>query len=103
MREEWATQGLTRGVNSQATSSRSSSNSSSKKNNDINRIQSLTMATKAMRLKPMNRDVIREREVSERRQVGDMEEIMASGGSKGSGNDGTPTPWWKNVGMDEGL
>jgi pyruvate dehydrogenase kinase 2/3/4 len=34
------------------------------------------------------------REVSERRQVGDAEEMFAEKGE---------TPWWRNVGMDEGL
>jgi pyruvate dehydrogenase kinase 2/3/4 len=33
------------------------------------------------------------REVSERRQVGDAEEMFAEKG----------TPWWRNVGMDEGV
>jgi pyruvate dehydrogenase kinase 2/3/4 len=35
------------------------------------------------------------REVSERRQVGDAEEMFADKGGE--------RPWWRNVGMDEGV
>jgi pyruvate dehydrogenase kinase 2/3/4 len=35
------------------------------------------------------------REVSERRQVGDAEEMFAE--------KGTEKPWWRSVGMDEGV
>lgn len=34
------------------------------------------------------------REVSERRQVGDAEEMFAEKGEN---------PWWRSVGMDEGV
>jgi pyruvate dehydrogenase kinase 2/3/4 len=37
------------------------------------------------------------REVSERRQVGDAEEMFADRSAGGS------QPWWKNVGMEEGM
>ena len=49
------------------------------------------LAMKAMKLK-LSGQV--SREVSERRQVGDAEEMFAEGGGK---------PWWRNVGMDEGV
>jgi pyruvate dehydrogenase kinase 2/3/4 len=49
------------------------------------------LASKAMRLKLSGQ---LSREVSERRQVGDAEEMFADKGE---------TPWWRNVGMDEGL
>lgn len=49
------------------------------------------LASKAMRLK-LSGQV--SREVSERRQVGDLEEMFAEKGEK---------PWWRNVGMDEGV
>lgn len=35
------------------------------------------------------------REISERRQVGDAEEMFA--------DKGAPAPWWRNVGMEEGM
>ncbi|KAG8626544.1 hypothetical protein KVT40_005489 [Elsinoe batatas] len=93
MREEWASPGLTRGVNSQR------GGEGGKAKTDFDRIQNLTMATRAMRLKPIKRD-FSDREVSERRQVGDLEEMMSRDGSKDSSGS---SPWWKNVGMDEGL
>lgn len=34
------------------------------------------------------------REISERRQVGDLEEMFA---------DKKDNPWWRNVGMEEGM
>jgi pyruvate dehydrogenase kinase 2/3/4 len=37
------------------------------------------------------------REVSERRQVGDAEEMFQEKGFVGD------KPWWRNVGMDEGV
>ncbi|KAH7075559.1 pyruvate dehydrogenase kinase-like protein [Paraphoma chrysanthemicola] len=49
------------------------------------------LAIKAMKLK-LSGQV--SREVSERRQVGDAEEMFAEGGGK---------PWWRSVGMDEGV
>jgi len=48
------------------------------------------LAMKAMKLK-LSGNV--SHEVSERRQVGDAEEMFADKG----------TPWWRNVGMDEGV
>jgi pyruvate dehydrogenase kinase 2/3/4 len=50
------------------------------------------LAIKAMKLK-LSGQV--SREVSERRQVGDLEEMM--------GQKGGEAPWWRNVGMDEGV
>jgi pyruvate dehydrogenase kinase 2/3/4 len=68
---------------------------------DINRTQGTSrygarptsvLAMKAMKLK-LSGQV--SREVSERRQVGDAEEMFAD---KGAGR-----PWWRSVGMDEGV
>ena len=50
---------------------------------------SMAMASKTMRLK-LSGNI---REVSERRQVGDAEEMVNVG-------DGA---WWRNVGMEEGM
>jgi len=99
MREEWAngTQGLTRGSNSSSDNTNSSV-TRRKAAQDINRIQTLTMASKAMRLKPFASSS--SREVSERRQVGDVEEIMVEGKKERRAAD---TPWWKNVSMEEGM
>jgi len=56
-------------------------------------MQSLTMASKAMRIK--SRPIVRE--VSERRQVGDAESMVnPTGSTEGQ-------PWWKNVTMEEGM
>src|SRR5690242_8550843 len=49
----------------------------------------LSLRSKSMRLK-LSGNV---REVSERRQVGDAEEMM----------DETRSAWWRNVGMEEGM
>lgn len=51
------------------------------------------LASKAMRLKLSGK---LSREVSERRQVGDAEEMFGERGREGQ-------PWWKNVGMEEGF
>ena len=39
---------------------------------------------------------MKHREVSARRQVGDAESVVNPQGSMGE-------PWWRNVGMEEGL
>lgn len=85
----------------------------------LDSISSLTMATKARRLQSPNAPVSKPRvptasggnpsfEISERRQVGDAQEMMDDmGGRTVRGPDGRTQklgqPWWKNVGMDEGL
>jgi len=53
----------------------------------------LSLASKAMRLK-LKGNI---REISERRQVGDAEEMLAESGSA------KRDAWWKNVGMEEGM
>ena len=55
------------------------------------------LALKAMRLKLKAKPSVGSAafEVSERRQVGDAEEMFSE---KGSGQ-----PWWRNVGMEEGM
>lgn len=50
------------------------------------------LASRAMRLKLSGQ---LSREVSERRQVGDAEEMFADRGGQ--------SPWWRNVGMEEGM
>lgn len=55
------------------------------------------MASKAMRLKSGNKPMVRE--VSERRQVGDAEGLV----NPVNASTGDDKPWWKSVGMDEGL
>ncbi|KAF1963047.1 hypothetical protein CC80DRAFT_461575 [Byssothecium circinans] len=54
--------------------------------------QGSMMASRAMRLKLSGQLSM---EVSERRQVGDAEEMFAE---KGVG-----APWWRNVGMEEDM
>lgn len=69
------------------------------------RIAGLTMASRAKRLKGISGGSgsgmgdLRNREVSPRRQVGDAAEQINSPPSTGDGK----TPWWKNVGMEEGM
>lgn len=51
---------------------------------------SMSMASKAMKLKL---DGKLSREITERKQVGDMEDML----------EGNKDAWWRNVGMDEGI
>lgn len=51
---------------------------------------SMSMASKAMKLKL---DGKLGREITERKQVGDMEDML----------EGNKDAWWRNVGMDEGI
>jgi hypothetical protein len=51
-----------------------------------------SVALQSMRLK------MAPREVSERRQVGDAEEMLSS-----NAEDDTKGVWWRNVGMEEGM
>ncbi|KAG2166348.1 hypothetical protein VTO58DRAFT_111311 [Aureobasidium pullulans] len=53
---------------------------------------SLAMASRAMKLKR-----VATREVSERRQVGDAEEMV------NGPQDNNSSPWWRNVSMEEGM
>lgn len=53
------------------------------------------LASKAMKLKLSGQI---SREISERRQVGDAEELFAEKGAAESDK-----PWWRNVGMEEGM
>lgn len=79
MRDEWAASELIR-----------SQGMASNKRPGGSRNSGSILAFKAMRLKLSGQ---LSREVSERRQVGDAEEMFA-GGEK---------PWWRNVGMEEGM
>jgi len=65
-------------------------------------MQSLTMASRAMKLKGKGKDSalnMTHREISARRQVGDAETMVNQVSPEGPG--GMGVPWWKNVGMDE--
>jgi pyruvate dehydrogenase kinase 2/3/4 len=103
MRDEWKTSTK----NSAAADSRSSQGLThvgghqieSSKAGDLDRSASVTLRAKGMRLKGGMGD-LRSREVSARRQVGDAESmITTSMDEKGDGR----APWWRNVGMEEGL
>lgn len=61
------------------------------------------MSARAMRLKSQgSAGGAKRREVSERRQVGDAESMMNRQHSMDEPKDGR-APWWRNVGMEEGL
>jgi len=68
------------------------------KQNELDRGASLTMAHKAMKLKSKGGATahsmmdLKYREVSARRQVGDAEMVNSAA-----------EPWWRHVGMEEGL
>lgn len=57
---------------------------------------SLTLSSMAMKLKSRGGG-FGEREVSERRQVGDAESMVNPTHTQSG------TPWWRNVGMEEGM
>ncbi|KAF2724158.1 hypothetical protein K431DRAFT_282428 [Polychaeton citri CBS 116435] len=63
------------------------------------------MATKAMRLKSQGSagSGSGSIEISERRQVGDAEEMMEESVGSDGQRRAIGQPWWKSVGMDEGL
>ena len=110
MRDEWtakenetggdsrSSQGLTR-VGRQ-TESTAKATATTAKSGGLDRGASLTLARKGMRLKSKGVGDLKNREVSERRQVGDAESVVNQpNGAEGKG----AQPWWRNVGMDEGL
>ena len=68
----------------------------------LDRSASLTLAHKGMRLKSKGLGDLKNREVSERRQVGDVESVVNAPSSMDEARDGR-APWWRNVGMEEGL
>jgi len=66
----------------------------------LDRGTSLNLAARAMKLKMKTKGLdVRHREVSERRQVGDAESVV----NPPSHSPADGTPWWRNVGMEEGL
>lgn len=85
MRDEWTSSELIR----------SSSQGLTTSGNRYGSRPTSVLAIKAMKLK-LSGQV--SREVSERRQVGDLEEMFA----ERRGETGEK-PWWRNVGMDEGV
>ena len=74
----------------------------------LDRSASLTLGHKGrgMRLKATSSTKgmgdLKNREVSARRQVGDAESTVNRSDSMDEAREGR-TPWWRNVGMDEGL
>ena len=67
------------------------------KSGGLDKSGSITLARRSMKLKSKGMSDFQGREVSERRQVGDMERIMSD--KDGSRNE----PWWRNVTMEEGF
>lgn len=66
----------------------------------LDRAGSLNLAAKAMKLKLKTKGLdagLKQREVSERRQVGDAESVVNAQSSRAD------EPWWKNVTMEEGV
>lgn len=87
MRDEWTTSEL---IRSSPGLARGSTYGSSKRTSSSAVSSSAFLASKAMRLKLSGK-----LEVSERRQVGDAEEMFSEKGAS--------APWWRNVGMEEGM
>jgi pyruvate dehydrogenase kinase 2/3/4 len=84
---------MAEGNSSSLLRSSSNSNNSSSRSSSIKRDYNPFLATKAMKLK-LSGNV--SREISERRQVGDAEDMFKESreGDK---------PWWRNVGLEEGM
>jgi pyruvate dehydrogenase kinase 2/3/4 len=66
-------------------------------NSNSSRAYNPFLASKAMKLKLSGQI---SREISERRQVGDAEDMFKES-REGEGRGGKP--WWRNVGMEEGM
>lgn len=68
------------------------------------RYPALTMIRRGMRLKGGDEGA---REISARRMVGDVESVVnrpdTTGGDEEGQNMSGEKPWWRNVGMEEGL
>lgn len=76
--------------------------------NELDRSASLNLAARAMKLKMKTSNKgsdTRQREVSERRQVGDAENVVNPPATQSSLSDGSKSdlPWWRNVTMEEGM
>lgn len=66
----------------------------------LDRSASLNLAARAMKLKMKTHGLgkeLKQREVSERRQVGDAQSVLNETENAGA------KPWWKNVTMEEGM
>ena len=94
-----SSQGLTRVGRQNETSTGAVSKQQLDRRSGLDRSASLTMKHKAMKRKGMSAEV-RMREVSERKQVGDAESLVNQPSSL---DDAGKQPWWRNVGMEEGL
>ncbi|TKA83440.1 hypothetical protein B0A55_00332 [Friedmanniomyces simplex] len=72
---------------------------------ELDRGASLNLAARAMKLKLKTKglgEAMRQREVSERRQVGDAESVV-NAQPTGAGGGKEKAPWWKNVTPEEGT
>jgi hypothetical protein len=72
----------------------------------LDRSATLNLTARAMKLKMKTKGLdgkLRQREVSERRQVGDVESVVNAPVSSTSGAKDGAAPWWKNVTMEEGM
>lgn len=93
--DSYSSQGLTR------VGGQNESKATNMKRGGLDRSASLTLAHKSMRLKSKAGSGMG-REVSERRQVGDAEMLVNQQSSMDEPVQGR-APWWRNVGMEEGL
>ena len=101
MRDEWTQNGTQVDSRSSQGLTRVRRQIESSKSGGLDRSASLTLAHRGKRLKSKNLGDIRNREVSERRQVGDAESVIYQNSMDESR--GGRAPWWRNVGMEEGL
>ena len=88
-----SSRGMAEGNSSALLRSSSSNSSSSSRSSSLKRDYNPFLATKAMKLKLSGQ---LSREIRERRQVGDAEDMFKES-RKGD------KPWWRNVGMEEGM
>jgi pyruvate dehydrogenase kinase 2/3/4 len=63
--------------------------------------QSMNLSMRAMRLKLSGKSSTPD--MSTRKQVGDTEAMLEGGSGGGGGGGAGERPWWKNVGMEEGM
>lgn len=92
MRDEW-TNGSSHKAGAAGVTASRSSQGLTRVGRQQREMPSLTLSSMAMKLKSRGGDAVQGREVSERRQVGDAESMVNPSG----------TPWWRNVGMEEGM
>jgi len=112
MRDEWPTVAALRGGSrtnalgvGDSRSSQGLTQVGRRNESGLDRASSLNLAARAMKLKLKTKGLEgqqKQREVSERRQVGDAESVVnPMMPTRGVSKD--DTPWWKNVTMEEGM